>query len=258
MRMSKQTIIRYMLHETGDLLEQIVSKIGGLGTQGWKLPEDKSLLAAIVGEEKTDELYEFGDTVTANIHLRTLLTASLRDKNLKTRLSAMEWVIYDWGNVRGASEKHELWPKLLQNYEPKVIESFIETHYTDRIASWSKVLAFADSSKYAIYDARVAMSLNAILDDVGYKNRFYMPPPSSKKLNKVFSHNKKYVAETYIEKQPRYLGYFDYMDLLHAIVERNFASNILDIEMRLFANGEIFANRYAAKYGIKKPYPQIP
>lgn len=258
MSKQKQSITKYKLHETGNLLEEIASKIGSYEGQEWKLPENKSSLEAIVGTDKTAELYSMGNSKESNIHLRSLLSGPLKDKSHEVRLAAIEWVVYDWGNVRGNSEKHELWPKQLQNYQTEVIDKFIEDNYQDRIASWSKVLAFADSSKYAIFDARVAMSLNAILDDIGYRNRFYMPPPSSQKLGGIFSHTKSYVAGVYKGTQPQYLGYFDYKDLLDAMVDKGLAKNVLDVEMRLFANGEIYANIYASKHGLKLPFPKQP
>jgi hypothetical protein len=256
MSKQKQQITRYRLAETGDLLQQIANRIGTYEGQSWRLPDDRLLLEAIVGTVETDELYAMGHTPESNIHLRTLLSTPLKNKDLSIRLAAIEWVVYDWGNVRGQSEKHELWPKQLENYQTTVVEQFIESNYEDRIASWSKVLAFADSEKYAIFDARVAMSLNAILDDVSYKYRFYMPPPSSRKLSRVFSHAKAYVASVYNGKTPKYLGYFDYLDLLEEMVKKGLAKSVLDVEMRLFANGEIYANIYALKHGLPLPYPE--
>jgi hypothetical protein len=248
----KSTIIRFRPDLITDLPEKIWNDIGSYEDQEWDLPEDKKLLAKIVGEQATDELYAISDSAERNIHLRSLLSKPLKDKNLDIRLAAIEWVVYDWGNVRGKSEKHEKWPEQLKNYKPDVIEDFISANYRDRIASWSKVLGFADCNTYAIYDARVAMSLNTILDNTGYKNRFYMPPPSSTKLKTLFSNIKKHVGEQYSGKQPAYLGYFDYMDLLNAVVEKKLAKNVLEVEMRLFAHGMTFAKKYADKHNL--PY----
>ncbi len=145
-------------------------------------------------------------------------------------------------------------PEIIWNasggYQNNKWDKFIRKNYQYRIASWSKVLAFADSAKYAIYDARVVMSLNTILDDTRYQQRFYMPPPSSEKLPKSFSNIKKHVKNLYPNKQPKYLGYFEYLNLLNAIVNKKLANNILEVEMCLFANGMDFAKKYAAKYGL--------
>jgi hypothetical protein len=249
---SIKNIIRFRPDLVTDLPEKIWKEIGSYENQEWDLPEDKTLLATIVGDAATNELYAINDSAQRNIHLRSLLSQPLKVKDKSIRLAAIEWVVYDWGNVRGKSEKHESWPDQLKNYEPDVIENFISANYRDRIASWSKVLGFADCNTYAIYDARVAMSLNTILDNTTYKNRFYMPPPSSTKLSGLFSNIKKHVSKQYSGKQPAYLGYFDYMDLLNALVAKKLAKNVLEVEMRLFAHGMTFAKKYAEKHDL--PY----
>jgi len=51
-------------------------------------------------------------------------------------------------------------------------------------------------------------------------------------------------------KNQEYIGYLDYLDLLKAIDTKNLAMNILDAEMRLFANAYNLADDYIQKYGI--------
>ena len=169
---------------------------------------------------------------------------------MKIRLKAMRWVIYDWGHVRGRRGSERDWPEQFGNYEASVIESFIEEHHKVRIASWSKALAFADSTKYAIYDARVAMSLNSILDKIGHDRKFYMPPPSSDDLGEVFTNVRKHVSALYAVKKPAYMGYTEYMRLLNAFVSEKLAPNVLDAEMRLFANSDLHAGHYKTRHGL--------
>lgn len=142
------------------------------------------------------------------------------------------------------------WPEKFGNYETSVINNFIEEHYTTRVASWSKALAFADSTKYAIYDARVAMSLNSILDKIGHDRKFYMPPPSSDELGNVFKNLRKHVKALYKVKKPAYMGYTEYMQLLNAFVQEKLAQNVLEAEMRLFANSDLHASHYKTRHGI--------
>lgn len=237
-----------------NLVESIWNAAPSYAGQIWDLPQDRSSLQRIVGAAETEYLYSISNSSEQNIYLRSLLATPLRSEHRQERLAAMVWVIYDWGNVRGRSEKHEAWPDELSKYSDHDVNAFISRKQGDRIASWSKVLAFADCMKYAIYDARVVMTLNAILDDFGYPQRFYMPPPSSKKLPKVFSEIKKQVSIFYGHKKVQYMGYFEYMNILHAIVEKNLASDVLTVEMSLFANSEKMANKYALKYGLPAPY----
>ncbi len=250
MKKEKRGRIIFRIEDIPDLPEIIWNASGGYQNNKWEVPEDKSLLKNMVSDEDIEQLYSMEESAEQNIYLRSLLSKPLKAKDEELRMRAMKWVIYDWGHVRGLKGSEEVWPKQLGNYEEAVIEKFITENHKKRIASWSKVLAFADSAKYAIYDARVVMSLNTILDDTSYPQRFYMPPPSSEKLPKSFSNIKKHVKNLYPNKQPKYLGYFEYLNLLNAIVNKKLAKNILEVEMCLFANGMNYAEKYAAKYGL--------
>jgi hypothetical protein len=252
MSIKKQAIARFRLDAITNLPEQVWAEIDEYSGEEWELPQKSESLESIIGKAKTKDLYAINNSAECNVQLREALSPHLKSSNKQVRLSAIEWVVYDWGHVRGKSEKHEKWPEQLKNFEPNVVNDFISANYQNRIASWSKVLGFTDSRKYAIYDARVAMSLNAILDNTSYKYRFYMPPPSSTKLSSLFSNIKNHVAGHYVGKQPTYLGYFDYMDLLNAFVEKGLVPNVLEAEMRLFAHGMTFAKQYAAKHNL--PY----
>lgn len=255
--MSKRTrtIDPYYLSINSTVLDHVCRELGSYAGHNWAVPDDLTSLAAIVGVDKVAELDAITDSAEKNIHLHSMLSNALRDKNHATRFAAIEWVVYDWGHVRRAtSDKHHAWPKELGSYAKATVDSFIASNYQDRIASWSKVLAFADASKYAIYDARVAMTLNAMLDELDFFHRFYMPPPSSKKLQKVFSDIKQSVAAKNPDEKPKYMGYFDYMELLHAIVARGAAKSVLEVEMKLFANAKVYANKYAKKYDLKIPF----
>ena len=250
MKKEKSEPVIFRIEDIPDLPEIIWNASGGYQNNKWEVPEDKSLLKNMVSDEDIEQLYSMEESAEQNIYLRSLLSKPLKAKDEELRMRAMKWVIYDWGHVRGLKGSEEVWPKQLGNYEEAVIEKFITENHKKRIASWSKVLAFADSAKYAIYDARVVMSLNTILDDTSYPQRFYMPPPSSEKLPKSFSNIKKHVKNLYPNKQPKYLGYFEYLNLLNAIVNKKLAKNILEVEMCLFANAEHFAEKYAAKYDL--------
>jgi hypothetical protein len=250
MKKEKSAPVIFRIEEIPDLPEIIWNASGSYQNDKWEVPKNRSLLKNIVSDEDIVQLYDMKVKAEQNIYLRILLSDPLKAKDQELRLRAMKWVIYDWGHIRGKRGSEEKWSKQLGNYEEAVIDKFIRENYKNRIASWSKVLAFADSSKYAIYDAFVVMSLNTILDDTRYEQRFYMPPPSSEKLPKSFSNIKKHVKNLYPNKQPKYLGYFEYMNLLNAIVNKKLAKNILEVEMCLFANGIDFAKKYAAKHGL--------
>jgi hypothetical protein len=242
-----------------DLTEKIWQKTKSYAGKKWSLPKKhKPLLVQMIGEDLVNELYAIEDTAAQNIHLRKVLEKPLRDKDYVARLAAIKWVIYSWGGITRQGNDDEKWPEQFGNYEPEVITEFVKAQNNKRIASWSKVFAFVDSKKYAIYDARVAISLNSILDELGDSNRFFMPSTKIEDLPDLFDDMRKQVAERYKGKTSKYLGYFEYMFLLHAMVEKKLAQNVLDAEMRLFANFDIHANRFASKHGLALPYPDVP
>ena len=243
MSTTADSIIRFRPDSVTNLPNLIWEQIADYNGNEWELPKEKESLEELVGSNAAEALYAIGNSAECNIRLREIISPYLKHRDMQVRLAAMEWVVYDWGNVRGKSEKHEKWPRNLGDYSPEVVNNFISANYQDRIASWSKVLGFAESETYAIYDARVAMSLNATLDNTNYKGRFYLPPPSSDKLKPLFRNIKKHVADHYKDKQVNYMGYFDYMDLLNAFVDRGFALNVLEAEMKLFAHGMTFAEQ---------------
>lgn len=241
---------RLKLIEVTGMTEKIWRKVGSYAGQYWRLPRNKGLLGSLIGPEKVTTLYLMGDSAERNIHLRTLLVKPLKSRNPAVRLDAIRWIVYSWGGVRGKRGKEEAWVDELKNYQPDVVEKFINEKGKDRIASWSKVLGFADSSSYAIYDARVAMSLNAILDDIGHTHRFYMPPPSAKDLPKYFTHMKAHIKQVFAGKRQMYYYYEEYMDLLGDVVKKGLAKNVLDAEMRLFASSDVLSQQYATKYNL--------
>ena len=248
----RKTIEPYYLSETPFVFDHICEQIASYEGHEWSIPEDLTSLTALVGTEAVEKLTAITDSAEQNIHLHHMLINPLKDKNSSIRLAAIEWVEYDWGRVRRReTESHKDWPELLGSYRDDVVEKFIYENYQNRIASWSKVLAFAVPSKYAIYDARVAMSLNAMLDDVNYFHRFYMPPASSKALQKVFEHVKDEARGLSVDKFPKYIGYYEYMKLLNALVAKGVAKNVLEVEMKLFANAYKHAREYAYLYDLK-------
>ena len=252
--MSKRTktIDPYYLEINETVLRHICKEISSysFADHTWEVPEDLTPLATIVGSAEVAKLDAVTDSAEKNILLRSILSKPLKAPNHELRLAAMEWVVYDWGHVRQAiSEKHKTWPKALGNYSEDTVASFIAERYEDRVASWSKVLAFADASKYAIYDARVAMTLNAMVDEINYPNRFYLPEPSSTVLKQIFQDIRDFVRSK-DDKVQKYIGYFDYMKLLHEIVKRGAAKNVLEVEMKLFASAYEYAEKYSKKYDL--------
>lgn len=241
---------------------QIWERAGTYEHQDWEVPKDKELLASIVGDDVANDFYEITDSKVQNVALRKIMQAPLRSTDVKKKNAAIKWVVYDWGNIPPQEDEEEdrLYEMCSEftDYADDEVNEFAKKHKGDRIASWSKVLAFADSESFAIFDARVAMSLNYILDEMDFPRKFIMPPALSTPFRKIFSDIKHQVNAHFERKKLSYMGYMEYKALLLTLVRLNVAASVLDAEMCLFANGEIYANRYAAKHGLKLPFPKVP
>ena len=254
---TEKGICYFPLYQVPDLVENIWNEVvsdankESYNKMVWELPKNKKTLEEIVGQEPTEQIYLVDDTAKRNVDLRAILSVPLNHTSYEIRLKAINWVIFHWGGIGKGKEKHVIWAKQLDNYRPDTIQRFIIDNYFERISSWSKVLAFAKSEKYAIYDARVAMSLNAILDKLGYRQRFYMPSTRHKDIKATFPNIKEFVKHQYVGKNPTYIGYFDYMNLLNEFVNKKFVPNILEAEMRLFASAPEFAKEFAKKYNLQ-------
>ena len=83
-----------------------------------------------------------------------------------------------------------------------------------------------------------------------------MPTSRSDGINDLFKNMKGDVGNKFKGKRPIYFDYFDYLKLLESLVVKYPTTNILDLEMRLFANSERLAIEYAQKYNI--PYDISP
>jgi hypothetical protein len=250
--MKKNSKVISRLPHIDELADQIWPHIGTYKDDDWDLPKKRLSLENLIGADKTNDLYDMTSKAAQNIRLRSLVTDFIKSKNLAVRLAAIKFVVVNWGSIPKGVDNLEKWLNLFKNFEPDVIERFITDKYNHRVASWSKVLAFADSENYAIYDARVVMSLNTILDGLNHSRQFYMPSTRIKTIRKNFNFMKKQVLMLKMtsEKKLPYLGYFDYIDLLKAMVAKGLAVNILDIEMRLFSRSKHFEEIYSEKYNI--------
>ena len=105
-----------------------------------------------------------------NIELRHKLHQAYLDAvTFDEKYKIIEWYIYHWGGVKANRND------TLREYTAIPVSKLISKG-SKGIASWSKALSIIDPEHYAIYDARVAMSLNAlqIIDRV--KDAKYFPP----------------------------------------------------------------------------------
>lgn len=176
-------------------LEAIWNEITSFQGQEWKLPDNQEPLATLIGEDETLKLYGITDSKEQNVYLRRLLIGPLKDDDNKKRIKAMDWIVVNWGKIPKGKEDHKEWVLQLKDYDDALVGNFIKLKNNKRVSSWSKILGFFDSEKYAIFDTRVAISLNAIFDKLGYTQRFYMPQSRDEELNDLFKSIRNYVVK---------------------------------------------------------------
>ena len=241
--MAKQSGILNPLPELIPILaKKIWTEIQPYGSHDWRLPENKSLLEVIVGQEESQRVYDIADTALQNIEIRKLLSGPLKSSDHAFRVKAMNWVVVHWGRIPKGRDAYEGWAEQLKSYDKTTIDNFVQEKNGYRISSWSKILAFADCTNYAIYDSYVALALNSILEKVEHCERFYLPDPRPEPIKAKFKEIRTYVRSNYPRRHPVYMGYFDYMLLLKYFVKNGFAENVLEVEMNLFAQGHTLAD----------------
>jgi len=153
--------------------------------------------------------------------------------NSEKSIDMQIWYVKDWGGVKTNSES------TLEEYLHTPSEDLIKKKGAKGIASWSKLLSLRDPRTFAIYDARVAMSLNTISLLCSSKSNTFFP--------QLASRNKKIVAGQAAIKRlakSRNLNfdsgfYKNYLNILnHSVIECGNKFDIQTAEMVLFANAE--------------------
>lgn len=160
----------------------------------------------------------------------------------------VRWIISDWGGIRGNKES------TLEKYYIRSLQKDPETPLSG-IASFSKVLSIIDPLKYAIYDARVAVSLNAIqlvFSELSGEAFPYLPGRNnitgnwSPRAPRGFSKSDAASIKTLSsppynwEKIQRDETYYRYLELLNSISE-NLGIPLYELEMTLFSQAEVLA-----------------
>jgi hypothetical protein len=114
----------------------------------------------------------FKKTLMLRKHIPNEMGELIAEDNRNNTFRIAKWIIVEWGGIsRGAND--DRLKACLKDAEEAVLAD--KKVAFDRIASWSKYLAFKYPKRFAIYDARVIYSLNWLLFTT--KNRPYFPMP---------------------------------------------------------------------------------
>ncbi|WP_170325427.1 hypothetical protein [Ruegeria arenilitoris] len=180
-----------------------------------------------------------GDNYAKNI---TLKEQSPRIWIEGSKLEISKWVVSDWGGIKGNK------PATIANY----VEAICEGRYPSEIkgvASYSKILSFMDPSEFAIYDARVAISLNAIqlLQREKHGTAFTYLPGRNTKLQifrKLPPTQRSALLQTGWSPLASNDCYAFYLSTLKRVRSELGSAQLYKLEMSLFADAEELAGRY--------------
>lgn len=157
------------------------------------------------------------------------------------------WIIRCWGGIYGNKEATiRGFLSNLGDFSSEEIARFICRRGVVGVSSWSKLLAFYSSEKFAIYDSRTALALNVAMLHLDSDLETFFPMPCSR--NKVIG-----PARCKIKKITNYrarqikpkVAYSAYLNVLERLKEHRGLSSVGDVEMVIFANAEAIVRKYA-------------
>lgn len=185
--------------------------------------------------------FELGDGTNFDKNIRLkMLSPSIWAQADKYQLS--NWIVRDWGGIRGNKAV------TLINYVDEITRGNFPVQLKG-VASYSKILSFMDPTKFAIYDARVAISLNAIqlLGGLREGEMFCYLPGRNTVLDKFrkdpSTHAASLVALGWAQIEPDRC-YQRYLEVLDMVRKRLDGPELYELEMSLFADAESLSEMY--------------
>lgn len=167
------------------------------------------------------------------------------DENLK---KIAKWIVEDWGKINGFNFEKDNRIDVIKNINNDINLSF------ESISSMSKIASFYAPDKCAIYDSRVAYSLNWIIydkrDELDKDNLKFYPQPSGLNsklqrynLNTIFYLTSDMDEPIYHDKKDAYKLYCELLaNTCNLLKEKYPEIKIYDLEMWLFVEALDFAN----------------
>ncbi|SDA96816.1 hypothetical protein SAMN03159443_05780 [Pseudomonas sp. NFACC15-1] len=158
------------------------------------------------------------------------------------RMALADYAVRVWGGVRGNALA------TMQGYVQTVSQGRVPDKHKG-IASWSKVAAFSNPTEHAIFDARVAFSLNVLQRLHGDEQRWWFPHLAGRNthLNACWPRLKTQAREQRWIRIATTDVYPTYIELL-VNVSRKLDVEIGDVEMLLFSKAEDFAGAFNEAY----------
>ena len=174
-----------------------------------------------------------GNQYLKNVVLKKELNKKWKEsQNVEDKLILIKYYIATWGGIHTNSLES------MEEYS-KLSASQLIKNGKKGIASWSKAIVVHDPNEFAIFDARVAISLNCIQKLCGLNDAVLFPVLPSR--NKIVALGNKLIKATAKseswEKAYEENFYTQYLKILN-YVAKELNSDISTIEMLLFAKAE--------------------
>ena len=179
-----------------------------------------------------------------NVALKKLISKKLEQEDLNIR-AVSKWIIQKWGGITRLSKNIEAYIDCAK--EKKYLDTL------DGVASYSKLFAMFHYKEFAIYDARVAVSLNIVQLLSAEKNALFFPflpgrnkitghdPKDGRGFSRLNEFSKTQIVNTSLQEwyttSPRAEVYRVYNDILKRVSKR-IDWPLHDIEMHLFSKAE--------------------
>jgi hypothetical protein len=174
-----------------------------------------------------------------SLDLREFIHKKIKTKSEKSS-ELQTWYVKYWGGVKTNRES------TFEDYLQTSSEDLIKKRGEKGIASWSKMLSVRDPSAFAIYDARVALSLNTISLKKSSKPNLFFPqlPSRNKKIVEAQAFIKKYAKSKNLNSESEFYSHY-LCFLRQAVSDCGNQFDMQTAEMVLFANAEDLASHWS-------------
>lgn len=158
--------------------------------------------------------------------LRLYISSAIQS-NFALKEEYQKWYVRYWGGVRGNKNS------TLDRYVV-LPEVALEQLGVNGVATWSKILSLRNPEKYAIYDARVALSINSLQKMEGIKSPIFFPQLPSRNKSFVVPAQNIIKTSRFFENENLENFYSVYLRILRNVADHG-PWDIQDIEMVLFS-----------------------
>lgn len=214
------------------LRDYLEAHVGGLDeSYKWPMPRVEPPVPITLGG---------GSLAAQTLRLKAELAAAWATEAVP-RMSLASWYVRKWGGIGRLSDR------TLMEYV-MASEVALADYRTYGVASWSKVLALRNPRQFAIFDARVSASLNALLLLTGRRDCIFPALPSRNTKILAFQRwQHQNGDQTGAGSRPLKKPYRRYLEVLRGASADLGPDGLSKAEMILFAHAEGLASTAMAR-----------